>query len=187
VETPHDWSSEDLPARADDTFTPVLAVRAGSWQFFPGEGNVSFAASGYDDSSWKAVTVPAAWSSYGYTDKNATAWFRRKFTATAADIAAARVGELRLSLGTVSEADVTYVNGVLVGKSGTMGGANSCDRPLTFRSYGSAVGHHIDQRTGENGKLASALKLGENVIAVQVYGGGLPSGKIHRVDPKLGS
>ena len=193
VETPHDWSSDDLPAREDDTSTPVLAVRAGSWQFFPGIGNASFAGAEFDDSSWSSVKVPAAWSTYGYTQKNATAWYRRKFTVTAADLAAAHAGELRLALGTVSEADVTYVNGVKVGSMGTMGGKdsgspypgageNSCDKPLTFRSYGSATGHHMDARTGETGMLASALKLGDdNVIAVQVYGGsggedGLPSG-----------
>ena len=193
VETPHDWSSNDLPAREGDTSTPVLAVRAGTWRFFPGVGNASFAENGFDDSAWKSVSVPAAWSTYGYTEKNGTAWYRRRFTVTAADLAAAKAGELRLALGTVSEADVTYVNGVKVGSMGTMGapdsgnpypksGENSCDKPLTFRSYGSAVGHHIDSRTGETGMLASSLKLGDdNVIAVQVYGGsggedGRPSG-----------
>lgn len=193
VETPHDWSSDDLPAREEDTSTPVLAVRAGTWRFFPGAGNASFAERGFDDSAWKSVSVPAAWSTYGYTEKNGTAWYRRHFTVTATDLAAAKAGELRLALGTVSEADVTYVNGVKVGSMGTMGapdsgnpypgaGENSCDKPLTFRSYGSAVGHHIDSRTGETGLLASALKLGDdNVIAVQVYGGsggedGRPSG-----------
>ena len=171
VETPHDWSSEDLPTRESDTSTPVLAVRAGSWSFFPGDGNVSFAAPSYDNSDWKTVTVPADWKTYGYDAKNATAWYRRKFTATAVDIAAAKAGELRLSLGTVSEADVTYVNGVKVGSTGTMGGAdsgskypkaaeNSCDKALSFRAYGSAVGHHLDGRKGETGALATALKLG---------------------------
>ena len=70
VETPHDWSSEDLPARADDTSTPVLAVRAGRWKFFPGVGNATMAAADYDDSAWQLVSVPAAWSTYGYKAKN---------------------------------------------------------------------------------------------------------------------
>ena len=69
----------------------MLAVRAGSWQFLPGLGSASFAAPGYDDSKWKTVAVPNDWATYGCTAKNATAWYRRKFTVTAADMAAAKV------------------------------------------------------------------------------------------------
>ena len=59
------------------------------------------------------------------------------------------------------------------------GGHNSCAEALTFRSYGSATGDHLDSRTGERGTLASALQLGENVIAVQAWspgGEGTPGG-----------
>ena len=190
TEVPHDWSADDLPPRAADASSPVLAVRAGAWKFYAGKGNAGFADPALDDSTWKTVTVPGDWRDYGYTTPNATAWYRRTFSVSAAQLAAAKVGALRLALGTVSEADVTFVNGVQVGGLGSMGGGhagsgfpgstmNSCDKPLTFRSYGTGTGANgvnIDARTGENGKLAGALKEGDNVIAVQVWSPGGPKG-----------
>jgi len=37
VETPHDWSSEDLPSRANDSSVPVLAPTKGEWKFKQGD------------------------------------------------------------------------------------------------------------------------------------------------------
>ena len=43
TEVPHDWSADDLPPRAADASSPVLAVRAGTWKFYAGKGNAGFA------------------------------------------------------------------------------------------------------------------------------------------------
>eukprot|EP00966_Prymnesium_polylepis_P150653 3479956-Prymnesium_polylepis.1 len=158
VETPHDWAIEDLPRREDDQVTPVLDVRHGTWRFSEGEGAASWAAPGYDDKSWRQVQVPADWRTYGYEASNAYGWFRSNFTVSAAAMAAAEAGTLRLALGDVATADRTYINGVLVGSSGRMGTPGSCSGDLQYRTYLAA---------------ASALKLGEdNVVAVQVWSEG---------------
>ena len=159
-ETPHDWTIEDLPSREDDDVTPVLAVRQGSWRFAEGEGDRSWAANNYDDSSWKHVSVPADWHDYGYTTSNATGWFRSNFSVAAAQLAAASAGTLRLALGDVAVADRTYVNGVLVGHTGDFGQPGSCSGVLLYRSY------PVDEKVLHVG--------GDNVIAVQVWSEGGP-------------
>ena len=160
VETPHDWAIEDLPSREEDEVTPTLAVRQGKWRFAEGEGEAKWAAPAYDDSKWRAVQVPSDWRTYGYTDKNAFGWFRRNVTVSAAALAAAKAGTLRLALGDVATADTTYVNGVRVGGIGSMGKAGSCSSALAYRSYPVP---------------AETLHVGEgNVIAVQVWSAGGP-------------
>ena len=139
VDVPHDWSSEDLPPRSKDRSTPVLAVRDGLWRFAPLVGNASFAAPSFDDSEWSVVSAPADWHTYGVSHWNATGWFRRKIKVTAAQLAAARVGALRLALGSVASADVTYVNGQHVGATGHFFKQRSCASALTYRSYGGAA------------------------------------------------
>jgi beta-galactosidase len=176
VETPHDWSIEALPPRSADSSTPVLAVRTGTWAFTEGVGNTSFADPAFDDSAWQRVQFPADWHTYGVKSSNATGWFRRRINVTAADMEALSHGQLRLALGTVYDSDVTYVNGVVVGSimasphESKMG--NDCKAKLTYRSYGSETNMSSIRehgRTGETGKLAAALKLGENLVAVQVH------------------
>ena len=160
VETPHDWAIEDLPSREADDVTPVLAVRHGSWRFAQGEGNETWAAPGYNDAAWQSVAVPADWRTYGYEETNAFGWFRSNFTVSAAALAAANAGTLQLALGDVATGDRTYVNGKLVGSTGSMGKPGSCSSSLAYRRYACA---------------ASVLHLGDdNVVAVQVWSEGGP-------------
>jgi hypothetical protein len=173
VETPHDWSIEALPPRSADISTPVLAVRTGTWAFAEGVGNSSFADPAFDDSAWQRVQVPADWHTYGVKSSNATGWFRRWINVTAADMEALSNGQLRLALGTVYDSDITYVNGVVVGSvtadphESTF--SNDCRAKLTYRSYGSEQHRAANGGPVSTGKLAEALKLGENLVAVQVH------------------
>ena len=162
VDVPHDSSSEDLPARELDESTPVLAVRAGEWKFAEGEGNsTTWPAPAFNDSSWRSVTVPKDWRDYGYEAKNATGWYRRTFQVSEAQLDAAKAGQLRLALGEVASADVTWINGVQVGSIGTMGQQKSCTDPLVYRSY------PVDT-------LSGALHVGTNLVAVKVWSAGGP-------------
>ena len=155
VDLPHDYSSEDLPPRSVDNSTPVIEVRAGQWKFAEGIGSVAWAAPDFDDTSWRNVLVPSDWRDYGYTKNNATGWFRRRI-----EVSPFQVKEnLRLALGDVSVADVTYINGIKVGQSGTIGDDSSCKDPLTYRSY-------------SGNALNKAIKVGTNIIAVKVWSPG---------------
>ena len=157
VDAPHDWSSEDLPPRASDEVAPVLSVRAGAWRFSPHEGNASWANASFDDSTWPRVQVPSSWQqASNFTATNATGWYRRRFSATAAQV---RNPSVRLALGAVASADVTYVNGVRVGSYGRFY-RPGCRDALTFRSYAGRA-------------LNDALRAGDdNVVAVQVWSAG---------------
>ena len=161
VDIPHDYSAEDLPERQLDESTPVLAVRTGDWKFAEGEGNASWAAATFDDSAWRTVAVPGDWRDLGYEVPNAFGWYRRSFEVTTAQFNAAQRGTLRLALGDVASADVTYVNGIQVGATGSMGKERSCKEQLTYRSY-------------DGDALSKSVKLGTNVIAVQVWSPGGP-------------
>ena len=53
LDVPHDWSSEDLPPRADD----VLTVRNGTWKFHRGD-DAQWSSPAFDDAAWERVRVP---------------------------------------------------------------------------------------------------------------------------------
>ena len=162
VDVPHDFSAETLPPRAADASAPVIAVRAGTWRFREGEGDESWASPSFDDSAWRRVLAPNDWrTAYGYTAADAHGWFRRNVTVTAAQLASA---DVRLGLGDVASADVTYVNGERVGATGSMGARRGCKDELNYRSYG-------------GGALASALRVGSNLVAVHVWSAGGPAGR----------
>lgn len=66
-----------------------------------------------DDSGWGTMKVPSTWQSAGHLHSGVF-WFRRTM-----EIPAAWVGrELTLHLGSVDKQDISYVNGVEVGRTG---------------------------------------------------------------------
>ena len=108
-----------------------------------------------DASSWKTMTVPAAWETVGDSDLanfDGLVWFRKEFTLPAG----AEANDLKLYLGRVDDLDTTWVNGVQVGASNDFG----IERVYTIPK--------------------SALHAGANVITVRVLdtggGGGLYDG-----------
>ncbi|MBT9394595.1 sialate O-acetylesterase [Hymenobacter sp. NST-14] len=78
-------------------------------------GQPKWSAPGYDASAWATMNVPGYWA--GQTPLgpvNGVVWFRKEV-----DVPAAMVGPpARLELGTLVDADSTYINGQLVGTTG---------------------------------------------------------------------
>jgi sialate O-acetylesterase len=104
-----------------------------------------------DDSNWASLPVPSIWERAGYDGLDGIAWYRTTFTLTEAE---ARDG-VRISLGKIDDDDVTYVNGVEIGR--TQGYFK--DRVYSIAS--------------------SALKPGANILALRITdysGGGGPNG-----------
>ncbi|WP_420455539.1 sialate O-acetylesterase [Rubrivirga sp.] len=103
-----------------------------------------------DDRSWDQIHVPSLWEDTGYPGLDGVAWVRTAF-ALSADQAAQGV---TLGLGTIDDDDVTWVNGVEVGRM-----VNGWNRPRRY-----AV-------------PAEALRAGANTLAVRVtdngWGGGI--------------
>lgn len=133
---------EDM-ARLKDELKQVMwhAKDPGNRTFFLGWAEKTF-----DDSGWDDMTVPGEWEKQGlYVD--GSVWFRKHVV-----IPAAWDGlNLVLDLGQVDDYDTTYMNGVLVGKTGD----DVLDAYNTFRSY-SVPADAVDAGT-------------QNVITVRVF------------------
>lgn len=97
-----------------------------------------------DDSQWASIPVPALWESAGYPGMDGVAWYRLAFTLS--DLEASFVP--LLMLGPIDDTDITWVNGVEVGRT---------------NGYATPRRYPIPPRT---------LREGRNVVAVRVADGG---------------
>ena len=71
-------------------------------------------ASEYDDSTWESANLPAHWGSFT-SDENGAFWFRKQIV-----LPEGWGGkEIQLSLGAADKQDITYVNGVEIGRTGS--------------------------------------------------------------------
>ena len=111
---------------------------------------VDWSGADLDDSGWDTVRVPAHWTTTKLAHYPGVVWFRTTFELPATAAGADAV----LSLGPISDADVSYVNGVRVGA--------------------------MDNLPGESRRYpvpAGTLRAGTNVVAVEVTnqrrGGGI--------------
>ncbi|MFN8253936.1 MAG: hypothetical protein U0V75_18825 [Ferruginibacter sp.] len=121
----------------------------GEWLFRMGDDpswkNASAAAPG-----WQKVTVPAGWNRLGLNKEKTVAWYLLHFA-----VPEKLLGQdLVLFAGTIDDADETYFNGVLVGKTGRFppGDESAWD---TERKY----------------TIGKTLVKKENTIAIRVYNG----------------
>ncbi|MBX0290282.1 beta galactosidase jelly roll domain-containing protein [Hymenobacter sp. HSC-4F20] len=78
-------------------------------------GQQKWSAPGYDASGWATMSVPGYWASQTPLGPvNGVVWFRKEV-----EVPAGMVGQpARLELGTLVDADSTYINGQLVGTTG---------------------------------------------------------------------
>jgi sialate O-acetylesterase len=89
---------------------------------------VDWQSANLDDSSWDKITLPATWQSTG-EKYSGVFWFRHTVNLPA-DWAGR---ELELHLGAVDKQDVTYVNGVEIGRTGTGFEDRHWDKPRVYR------------------------------------------------------
>ncbi|WP_245735355.1 sialate O-acetylesterase [Pedobacter hartonius] len=122
----------------------VLAKDAGFEQ-----GRPVWVATGYDDSSWKTMALPALWEGTVLPAFDGVVWFRKKIS-----IPASWAGkDLKINLGTIDDDDITFFDGVKIGETKGFGETRSYTVP------------------------AAQVKAGEFVLAVRVFdltgGGGI--------------
>jgi sialate O-acetylesterase len=87
---------------------PAIPADPGNRAFDQG-----WAAPDFDDSSWPLMPVPSRWQSHGH-EGSGVFWFRKHF-----DIPESWRGrELVLNLGEIDKQDITYANGVEIGRTG---------------------------------------------------------------------
>ena len=74
---------------------------------------ISFKESSFNDSSWGELNVPGLWENQSLGDLDGVVWMRKTITLSAEDIKNKAV----LSLSKIDDEDITYVNGIEVGKN----------------------------------------------------------------------
>ncbi len=133
---------------------------SGYWRFSIGD-NAEWKNTGFNDSNWEDIRVPAFWEDKGYHGYDGYAWYRKQFIISDKYLNT----QLYVELGYVDDVDETYINGVLIGKSGSF-------PPAYITSYFSYRKYPIPM---------GLLKPGNNVIAVRVFddeqGGGIVNGE----------
>ena len=146
-------------AKGQTEYTRVLNLR-GQWDFAIGD-NLNWSDIDYDDSKWESVRVPGTWEDNGFYGYNGFAWYRLTFDGSLLD--PDRI--YWLLPGYIDDADETYLNGKIIGKSGSF--------PPGFRTAFKAKRQYPVPAGLINFR-------GKNVIAIRVYdvqlGGGIASG-----------
>ena len=127
----------------------------------------SFSSVSLDDSKWETLSVCKTWDAQGKHVDAATGWYRFHVLLTKSMIESSDMKEVvQFALGGIDDADETYLNGELIGKTGQFpedsGGYRSqWSKPRVY-----------------NVKLGSKHIRWEqdNVLAVRCYSGGHPGG-----------
>jgi sialate O-acetylesterase len=134
----------------------------GQWKFSIGD-NLKWAKPEYNDETWENIKVPSPWENEGFNGYDGFAWYRKHFKVSE-DL---KDKSIYFSLGTIDDADEVYVNGNMIGLSGSF--------PPNFKSEYAVPRMYPCPAQFLNFNT-------DNVIAVRVYDdqleGGITSGDI---------
>jgi len=90
------------------------------WKFKTGD-DPAWASPDFDDSGWETLEAGADWELQGYDSYDGYAWYRQKvIIPSSLREEAEEMGGLVLKLGRIDDADVTFLNGQLLGQTGEM-------------------------------------------------------------------
>ncbi len=103
-------------------------------------GKAVWAATDFNDVDWKTIKTPIYWEQQGYSDIDGIGWYRKEIILNEAQSNT----NATLHLGKIDDSDITFVNGVEVGKT------DSYDKDRVYS---------IESKI---------LKPGKNMIAVRV-------------------
>ena len=148
-----------------DLIQPLVSLD-GYWKFKTGD-HLDWKEPEFDDSEFESIQVPAAWESEGYQDYNGFAWYRKSF----GPVPVNRSEEMVLLLGKIDDTDEVYLNGELIGQTGSP--KNGKEKDSKYDSY-----HRIVREY----HFSSSLLRPENQISVRVHdsqgNGGIYSGPV---------
>jgi len=143
-------------------FSQVVTISR-DWKFKTGD-SLNWSASDYNDTQWDNLKAGLWWAHAGY-DYSGFAWYRKKIVISSElKPAVKKTGYLKLSLGQIQDADQTFLNGKLIGETGSFS-------PFEGK-WGQPRNYFVRADEIEWDK--------ENTIAVRVYGpnknGGMHTG-----------
>lgn len=123
----------------------------GQWKFTQ-ENRPTFRQYSYNDQQWKNILVPSFWDNQGYRSLDGIAWYRKHFDLC---FNPQREKTYYLALGNIDDFDITYLNGVEIGRTDDKKGYGQSKSYQQMRIY----------------KIPEGLLKteAENVIAVKVY------------------
>lgn len=146
----------------DSKFRTRLVDLKGDWLFSIGDESER-ANPNFNDESWSTIDVPSNWESEGYRGYDGFAWYRRQFSIEIEDTGK----PLFIGLGKIDDADEVYLNGHLIGSSGSF-------PPNAATAWNKDRIYHVPNNILHPGE--------DNVIAVRVYDatqdGGIKNGTI---------
>ncbi len=141
-----------------NSLTRILDLK-GKWKFSIGD-NKEWINENFNDADWESIYVPSAWEDQGFYGYDGFAWYRKRFFISSEQ----ENNELYLYLGYVDDVDEVYVNGNLVGSTGSFP-PNYSTAYNTFRKYYLPKEYlHFDKT---------------NVISVRVYDAQLSGGIVN--------
>lgn len=136
---------------------PVANVNLeGFWKFKTGD-NKEWRKSNFNDKSWGNIIVPGFWESQGYNNYNGFGWYRKTFKIPSE----LKDKKLVLMVGKIDDLDQVYLNGELVGSTGTI--KDNPEENKFSQEYAQFRGYYIQDGIIKPNE--------ENVIAVRVYDG----------------
>ncbi len=134
----------------------------GSWKFAIGD-NKEWAYPEYNDSKWDRIYAPMRWERQNYYNYNGYAWYRKSFRLSPKY----ENTNLYLYLGRIDDVDEVYINGKLIGSSGSY--------PPEYQTA-----YQVSRKYRIPAGVLNYNK--ENIIAVRVYDhneyGGIISGDL---------
>jgi sialate O-acetylesterase len=110
-------------------------------QYDIGQQGKSWAATDFDDSTWKPVQIPGGFADLGRPDTPAVCWFRKEITLPDP----LPPGQATIHLGSIEQMDTAYINGQWVGASAWV------ENPRVYFPH------------------AGILKPGKNLIALRIF------------------
>ena len=100
----------------------------------------------YVPNGWRSITVPAFWEDQGVKDLNGVVWYRKEI-----EVPASMVGKTsRVYLGRIIDADVLYINGKQVGRTGSLYSERRYNIPSDLLKAGKNL--FVVRITNNNGK-----------------------------------
>ena len=154
------------PLQAADTHR--LLNLKGHWKFNLGDSS-AWSAPRFDDGDWSEIYVPAQWEEEGYPGYDGYAWYRKHFKASANWDGK----DLLLELGHIDDVDEVYLNGKLIGETGSF--------PPEYESA-----YDAERRYAISPGFL--IPGGDNVIAVRVFDdhgvGGVVDGPLRNYERK---
>lgn len=136
-----------------------LSEIRGKWKFSIGD-NVEWSKPLFNDKDWEMVMVPSTWEDQGFNGYDGFAWYRKNI-----HISSELSGhQLYLHLGFIDDADEVYINGQLIGFSGSM-------PPRYTTAFDAFRRYYIPSNIIRYDKY--------NLVAIRVYDSGLSGGIVN--------